>query len=625
MKKQLDIKKLLILNLPYILMGLFATNFGEAWRMAQGADASQKALSLISVLPVALASWWPSLHPLDLLVGICCGGGLRLAVYLKSKNAKKYRHGMEYGSARWGTHEDIAPYVDPVFQNNVILTKTESLTMNSRPKDPKTARNKNVLVIGGSGSGKTRFWLKPNLMQMHSSYVVTDPKGTILVECGKMLQRGTPKMRPKLGKDHQPVKDRHGNPIYETVKNKNGKVVYEPYRIKVLNTINFKKSMHYNPFAYLHSEKDILKLVTTLIANTKGEGKAGDDFWVKAETLLYCALIGYIHYEAPVEEQNFSTLIEFINAMEVREDDEEFKNPVDLMFDALEAENPNHFAVRQYKKYKLAAGKTAKSILISCGARLAVFDIAELREVTSYDELELDTLGDRKTALFLIMSDTDDSFNFLISMCYTQLFNLLCEKADDVYGGRLPIHVRCLIDECANIGQIPKLEKLVATIRSREISACLVLQAQSQLKAIYKDNADTIIGNMDTSIFLGGKEPTTLKELAAVLGKETIDTYNTGESRGRETSHSLNYQKLGKELMSQDELAVMDGGKCILQLRGVRPFLSDKYDITRHPNFKYTADADKRNTFDIEAFLSARLKLKPDEVCDVYEVDTEGV
>ena len=625
MKKQLDIKKLLILNLPYLLMGLFATNFGEAWRMAQGADASAKILSFFSALPVALASWWPSLHPLDLLVGICCGGGLRLAVYLKSKNAKKYRHGMEYGSARWGTHEDIAPYVDPVFQNNVILTKTESLTMNSRPKDPKTARNKNVLVIGGSGSGKTRFWLKPNLMQMHSSYVVTDPKGTILVECGKMLQRGTPKMRPKLGKDHQPVKDRHGNPVYETVKDKNGKVVYEPYRIKVLNTINFKKSMHYNPFAYLHSEKDILKLVTTLIANTKGEGKAGDDFWVKAETLLYCALIGYIHYEAPVEEQNFATLIEFINAMEVREDDEEFKNPVDLMFDALEAEKPNHFAVRQYKKYKLAAGKTAKSILISCGARLAVFDIAELREVTSYDELELDTLGDRKTALFLIMSDTDDSFNFLISMCYTQLFNLLCEKADDVYGGRLPIHVRCLIDECANIGQIPKLEKLVATIRSREISACLVLQAQSQLKAIYKDNADTIIGNMDTSIFLGGKEPTTLKELAAVLGKETIDTYNTGESRGRETSHSLNYQKLGKELMSQDELAVMDGGKCILQLRGVRPFLSDKYDITKHPNFKYTADADKRNTFDIEAFLSARLKLKPDEVCDVYEVDTEGV
>ena len=623
--KQLNVKKLVLLNLPYILLGLFATNLGEAWRLAAGADASAKMLSFFSTLPVALGSWWPSLHPLDLAVGLCCGAALRLAVYLKGKNAKKYRHNMEYGSARWGTHDDIAPYMDPVFQNNVILTQTESLTMSSRPKNPKYARNKNVLVIGGSGSGKTRFWLKPNLMQMHSSYVVTDPKGTILVECGKMLQRGTPKMRPKLGKGHQPVKDRHGNPVYETVKDKNGKVVYEPYRIKVLNTINFKKSMHYNPFAYLHSEKDILKLVTTLIANTKGEGKAGDDFWVKAETLLYCALIGYIHYEAPVEEQNFATLIEFINAMEVREDDEEFKNPVDLMFDALEAEKPNHFAVRQYKKYKLAAGKTAKSILISCGARLAVFDIAELREVTSYDELELDTLGDRKTALFLIMSDTDDSFNFLISMCYTQLFNLLCEKADDVYGGRLPVHVRCLIDECANIGQIPKLEKLVATIRSREISACLVLQAQSQLKAIYKDNADTIIGNMDTSIFLGGKEPTTLKELAAVLGKETIDTYNTGESRGRETSHSLNYQKLGKELMSQDELAVMDGGKCILQLRGVRPFLSDKYDITRHPNFKYTADADKRNTFDIEAFLSARLKLKPDEVCDVYEVDTEGV
>ena len=605
MKKQLDIKKLLLLNMPYILMGLFATNFGEGWRMAVGADASAKMLSFFSTLPVALASWWPSLHPLDLLVGLCCGAGLRLAVYLKSKNAKKYRHGMEYGSARWGTHEDIAPYIDPVFQNNVILTKTESLTMNSRPKDPKTARNKNVLVIGGSGSGKTRFWLKPNLMQMHSSYVVTDPKGTILVECGKMLQRGT----PKLGKDGKPMKDKHG------------KDIYEPYRIKVLNTINFKKSMHYNPFAYIHSEKDILKLVTTLIANTKGEGKAGDDFWVKAETLLYCALIGYIHYEAPVEEQNFSTLIEMINSMEVREDDEEFKNAVDLMFDELKEREPNHFAVRQYVKYKLAAGKTAKSILVSCGARLAVFDIAELREVTSYDELELDTLGDRRTALFLIMSDTDDSFNFLISMCYTQLFNLLCEKADDVYGGRLPVHVRCLIDECANIGQIPKLEKLVATIRSREISACLVLQAQSQLKAIYKDNADTIIGNMDSSIFLGGKEPTTLKELEAVLGKETIDTYNTGESRGRETSHSPNYQKLGKELMSQDELAVMDGGKCILQLRGVRPFLSDKYDITQHPNYKYTADADPKNAFSIEDFLRARLKLKPNQVCDVYEID----
>ncbi|MFR8537587.1 MAG: VirD4-like conjugal transfer protein, CD1115 family [Lacrimispora saccharolytica] len=603
--KQLNVKKLVLLNLPYFLLGLFATNLGEAWRLATGADASAKMLSFFSTLPVALGSWWPSLHPLDLLVGLCCGAGLRLAVYLKGKNAKKYRHNVEYGSARWGTHEDIAPYMDPVFQNNVILTQTERLTMSSRPKNPKYARNKNVLVIGGSGSGKTRFWLKPNLMQMHSSYVVTDPKGTILVECGKMLQRGA----PKLGKDGKPVKDKHG------------KIVYEPYQIKVLNTINFKKSMHYNPFSYIHSEKDILKLVTTLIANTKGEGKAGDDFWVKAETLLYCALIGYIHYEAPVEEQNFSTLIEMINSMEVREDDEEFKNAVDLMFDELKEREPNHFAVRQYAKYKLAAGKTAKSILVSCGARLAVFDIAELREVTSYDELELDTLGDRRTALFLIMSDTDDSFNFLISMCYTQLFNLLCEKADDVYGGRLPVHVRCLIDECANIGQIPKLEKLVATIRSREISACLVLQAQSQLKAIYKDNADTIIGNMDSSIFLGGKEPTTLKELAAVLGKETIDTYNTGESRGRETSHSLNYQKLGKELMSQDELAVMDGGKCILQLRGVRPFLSDKYDITQHPNYKYTADADPKNAFDIEGYLKARLKLKPNQVCDVYEID----
>ena len=581
-------KKLLILNLPYFLVGLFATNLGEAWRLAEGADSSAKILSFFHALPIALNNPFPSFHPLDLLIGILCGAGLRLAVYLKGKNAKKYRHNVEYGSARWGTAKDIEPFIAPKFEDNVILTKTERLMMSNRPKNPANARNKNVLIIGGSGSGKTRFWLKPNLLQMHSSYVVTDPKGSIVIECGNALLK-------------------HG------------------YTIKIFNTINFQKSMHYNPFAYIHSEKDILKLVTTLIANTKGDGKAGDEFWTKAETLLYCALIGYIHYEAPVEEQNFSTLIEFLNAMEVREDDEEFQNPVDLMFEALEKKKPNHFAVRQYKKYKLAAGKTAKSILISCGARLAVFDIAELREVTSYDELELDTLGDRKTALFLIMSDTDDSFNFLISMCYTQLFNLLCEKADDVYGGRLPVHVRCLIDECANIGQIPKLEKLVATIRSREISACLVLQAQSQLKAIYKDNADTIIGNMDTSLFLGGKEPTTLKELAAVLGKETIDTYNTGESRGRETSHSLNYQKLGKELMSQDELAVMDGGKCILQLRGVRPFLSDKYDITRHPNFKYTADADKRNTFDIEAFLSARLKLKPDEVCDVYEVDTEGV
>ena len=605
MKKTLDIKKLILLNMPYILLGLFATNFGEAWRMAQGADASEKFLSLIAVLPGALESFWPSLHPLDLLVGLCCGVGLRLGGYLKSKNAKKYRHGLEYGSARWGTREDIAPYVDPVFQNNVILTKTESLTMNSRPKDPKTARNKNVLVIGGSGSGKTRFWLKPNLMQMHSSYVVTDPKGTILVECGKMLQRGA----PKLGKDGKPMKDKHG------------KVIYEPYRIKVLNTINFKKSMHYNPFAYIHSEKDILKLVTTLIANTKGEGKAGDDFWVKAETLLYCALIGYIHYEAPIEEQNFSTLIEFLNAMEVREDDEEFQNPVDLMFEALEKKKPNHFAVRQYKKYKLAAGKTAKSILISCGARLAPFDIQEVRDVTAYDELQLDTLGDKKTALFLIMSDTDATFNFLISMIYTQLFNLLCEKADDVYGGRLPVHVRCLIDEMANIGQIPNLEKLVATIRSREISACLVLQAQSQLKAIYKDNADTIIGNMDSRIFLGGSEPTTLKELNQALGKETIDTYNTSNTRGNSPSYGLNYQKLGKDLASVDELAVLDGSKCILQLRGVRPFLSDKYDLTQHPNYKYTSDFDKRNEFNIEQFLSRRLKLKAGDEFVVVDAD----
>lgn len=605
--KQINLKKLVLLNLPYVVLGLYATKLGQAYRLAAGSDLSGKLLHIGEGFMAAFQSPLPSFQPVDLLVGLLVGAGLRLAVYIKGKNAKKYRKDVEYGSARWGTHDDIQPYIDPVFQNNVILTQTERLTMSSRPKDPKTARNKNVVVIGGSGSGKTRFWLKPNLMQMHSSYVVTDPKGTILVECGKMLQRGA----PKLGKDGKPEKD------------KNGKIIYDPYRIKVLNTINFKKSMHYNPFAYIHSEKDILKLVTTLIANTKGEQKGGDEFWTKAETLLYVALIGYIHYEAPAEEQNFSTLIEFINAMEVREDDEEFKNPVDLMFDALEAEKPNHFAVRQYKKYKLAAGKTAKSILISCGARLAVFDIQELREVTAYDELELDTLGDCKTALFLIMSDTDDSFNFLISMCYTQLFNLLCEKADDVYGGRLPVHVRCLIDECANIGQIPKLEKLVATIRSREISACLVLQAQSQLKAIYKDNCDTILGNMDCSVFLGGKEPTTLKELAAVLGKETIDTYNTGESRGRETSHSLNYQKLGKELMSQDELAVMDGGKCILQLRGVRPFFSDKYDITKHPNYPLTADADSRNAFDIEKFLSSRLKPKPNEVYEVYEVDAD--
>ena len=606
MKKQLDIKKLVLLNLPYLLMGLFATNFGEAWRLAQGANASEKFLSLFAVLPGALQSFWPSLHPLDLLVGLCCGAGLRLAVYLKSKNAKKYRHGMEYGSARWGTSEDIAPYIDPVFQNNVILTKTESLTMNSRPKDPKTARNKNVLVIGGSGSGKTRFWLKPNLMQMHSSYVVTDPKGTILVECGKMLQRGA----PKLGKDGKPMKDKHG------------KVIYEPYRIKVLNTINFKKSMKYNPFAYIRSEKDILKLVNVIIANTKGDGeKSSEDFWVKAERLLYCALIGYIWYEAEPEEKNFLTLLELINASEAREDDEEFQSPVDLLFAKLEKEHPDHFAVKQYRKFKLAAGKTLKSILISCGARLAPFDIAELREIMSDDELELDTLGDRKTALFLIMSDTDTTFNFVIAMLQSQLFNLLCDKADDVYGGRLPVHVRCLLDEFANIGQIPNFDKLIATIRSREISASIILQSQSQLKTIYKDAADTIVGNCDTTLFLGGKEKSTLKEISELLGKETIDSFNQSENRGSQVSHGLNYQKLGKELMTQDEIAVMDGGKCILQLRGVRPFFSDKFDITKHPRYKYLADADKKNTFDIERYMKRRPAIvKPDEPFDLYEL-----
>ena len=587
--RQINLKKHLLPNLPYVLIALYATKLGQAWRLAPGGDASAKLLGLLDGLAAAFQSALPSFHPLDLLVGLCCGAALRLAVYLKGKNAKKYRKGAEYGSARWGTREDIRPFMDLIFENNVILTATEFLTMNNRPKDPKTARNKNFLIIGGSGSGKTRFVLKPNLMQCDSekypcSFVVTDPKGSVVVECGKMLRR-------------------------------------KGYRIKIMNTINFKKSHHYNPFAYIHSEKDILKLVNCLMVNTKGEGKSGDDFWQKAETLLYTALIGYIHYEAPEEEQNFATLLEFINAMEVREDDEEFKNPVDLMFDELKERDPGHFAVRQYAKYKLAAGKTAKSILVSCGARLAPFDIGELRELTAYDELELDTLGDRKTALFFIMSDTDDTFNFLISMDYTQLFNLLCEKADDVYGGRLPVHVRCLIDEAANIGQIPRLEKLVATIRSREISACLFLQAQSQLKALYKDNADTIIGNMDARLFLGGSEPTTLKELSAALGKETIDTFNTGESRGRELSHSLNYQKLGKDLASVDELAVLDGGKCILQLRGVRPFLSNKYDITKHPNYIYLADYDEKNTFDIERFLSTRLKLKPNEVCDVYEID----
>ena len=582
MKKPLNIKKFLLPNIPYVFIALFATKLGQAWRLAPGMDFSGKALHLMEGFAAAFRSALPSFHPIDLCVGVAAALLIRLIVYVKGKNAKKFRKNLEYGSARWGKPEDIAPYVDPKFENNVILTQTERLMMSNRPKDPKTARNKNVLVVGGSGSGKTRFFIKPNLMQLHSSYVVTDPKGSIAVECGKLMLR-------------------------------NG------YKVKIFNSINFKKSHHYNPFAYIHSEKDILKLVTTLIANTKGDGKSGDDFWQKAETLLYTALIGYIHYEAPEEEQNFATLIEFINAMEVREDDETFENNVDLAFKELASREPNHFAVRQYKKYKLAAGKTAKSINISCGARLAPFDIQELREITMYDELELDTLGDRKTALFLIMSDTDSTFNFLISMIYSQLFNLLCEKADDVYGGRLPTHVRCLIDECANIGQIPNLEKLMATIRSREISACLVLQAQSQLKALYKDNADTIIGNCDSSIFLGGKEPGTLKELNQALGKETIDTFNTGESRGREVSHSLNYQKLGKDLATIDELAVLDGGKCILQLRGVRPFLSDKYDITRHPNYKYLSDANPRNAFDIEKYLSTRLVPKADEVYEVFD------
>ena len=582
MKKPLNIKKFLLPNIPYVFIALYATKLGQAWRLAPGTDFSGKALHLMEGFAAAFRSALPSFHPIDLCVGVAAALLIRLIVYVKGKNAKKFRKNLEYGSARWGRPEDIAPYVDPKFENNVILTQTERLMMSNRPKDPKTARNKNVLVVGGSGSGKTRFFIKPNLMQLHSSYVVTDPKGSIAVECGKLMLR-------------------------------NG------YKVKIFNSINFKKSHHYNPFAYIHSEKDILKLVTTLIANTKGDGKSGDDFWQKAETLLYTALIGYIHYEAPEEEQNFATLIEFINAMEVREDDETFENNVDLAFKELASREPNHFAVRQYKKYKLAAGKTAKSINISCGARLAPFDIQELREITMYDELELDTLGDRKTALFLIMSDTDSTFNFLISMIYSQLFNLLCEKADDVYGGRLPVHVRCLIDECANIGQIPNLEKLMATIRSREISACLVLQAQSQLKALYKDNADTIIGNCDSSIFLGGKEPGTLKELNQALGKETIDTFNTGESRGREVSHSLNYQKLGKDLATIDELAVLDGGKCILQLRGVRPFLSDKYDITKHPNYKYLSDANPRNAFDIEKYLSTRLVPKADEVYEVFD------
>ena len=600
-----ELKKKIILHIPYVAAGLLATNFGEAWRLAEGANASEKTLSLISTLGVAFSNPLPSLHPLDLVIGIIVCAVLRFAVYMKGKNAKKYRHNTEYGSARWGTHKDIEPFEDPVFQNNVILTRTEWLMMSNRPKNPANARNKNVLIVGGSGSGKTRFWLKPNLLQMHSSYVITDPKAQVLSECGKALQRGAPKL------------DTKGNPV----KDKNGKIVYEPYEIRVFNTINFGKSQHYNPFAYIHSEKDILKLVTALIANTKGDGKAGDEFWTKAETLLYTALIGYIHYEAPENEQNFATLLEMLNSMDVREDDEDYQNPVDMMFEALRKKNPNHFAVRQFVKFKMAAGKTLKSILVSCGARLAPFDIQEVRDITMYDELELDKLGDRKTALFLLMSDTDSTFNFLISMIYTQLFNLLCEKADDVYGGRLPVHVRCLIDECANIGQIPNLEKLVATIRSREISACLVLQAKSQLKAIYKDNADTIVGNMDSQIFLGGSEPTTLKDLNQALGKETIDTYNTGENRGREQSHSLNYQKLGHDLLSVDELAVLDGSKCILQLRGVRPFLSEKYDLTKHPNYFLTSDADKKNAFDIEKFLSRKLTLRADDRYTVVTPD----
>ena len=577
--------KLLALYLPYILLGLAATNFGEAWRLAEGKELGDKIMSMMGTVPLAFANPLPSLHPLDILVGLCCGAGLRLAVYLRGKNAKKYRHGMEYGSARWGTAKDIEPFMAPKFADNIILTKTERLMMSNRPPDPKNARNKNVLVVGGSGSGKTRFWLKPNLLQCHSSYVVTDPKGTIVLECGNAML-------------------------------KNG------YKVRILNTINFKKSMHYNPFAYVHSEKDILKLVTTLMTNTKGEGSGGDPFWEKSERLLLTALIAYLHYEAPVEEQNFATLLEMLNTMQVLEDDEEYQNPVDLLFEELAKKKPNSFAVRQYKLYKLAAGKTAKSILISCGARLAPFDIQELRDLTMYDELALDTLGDKKTALFLIMSDTDSTFNFLISMVYTQLFNLLCDKADDVYGGKLPIHVRCLIDECANIGQIPNLEKLVATIRSREISACLVLQARSQLKAIYKDNADTIVGNMDSQIFLGGSEPTTLKDLSEMLGKETIDAFNTSDTRGNSPSYGTTFQKMGHELLSRDELAVLDGGKCILQLRGVRPFLSDKYDLTQHPNYKLTSDYDPKNTFNIEKYLNRKEKINPNDEFVVIDADS---
>ena len=582
-KKKLS--KLLALYLPYVVIGLVATNLGEAWRLAAGEELGDKIVSLMDTLPAAFSNPLPSLHLFDLFIGLCCGAGMRLAVYLKGKNAKKYRHGMEYGSARWGTPKDIEPFMAPKFSDNIILTKTERLMMSNRPPDPKNARNKNVLVVGGSGSGKTRFWLKPNLLQCHSSYVVTDPKGSIVIECGNaLLQKG--------------------------------------YKLKIFNTINFSKSMKYNPMAYIHSEKDILKLVTALMTNTKGEGQGGDPFWDKAERLLLVSLIAYLHYEAPVEEQNFATLLEMLNTMQVSEDDETYQNPVDLLFEDLGKKKPKSFAVRQYKLYKLAAGKTAKSILISCGARLAPFDIQELRDLTMYDELQLDTLGDKKTALFLIMSDTDSTFNFLISMVYTQLFNLLCDKADDVYGGKLPIHVRCLIDECANIGQIPNLEKLVATIRSREISACLVLQARSQLKAIYKDNADTIVGNMDSQIFLGGSEPTTLKDLSEVLGKETIDAFNTSDTRGNSPSYGTTFQKMGHELLSRDELAVLDGGKCILQLRGVRPFLSDKYDLTQHPNYKLTSDYDPKNTFDIEKYLNRKEKIYPDDEFIVVDADS---
>ena len=602
-----EVIKKVMLHIPYVVVFYVVNKCTWLYQYCRGSTVVDRLMVLLMNYPLAFKKLLPSMKLKSLVAGTIAAVGIWAVVYFKGKNGKKFRQGEEYGSARWGNEKDIAPFIDPVFENNILLTQTERLTMNSRPKKPKYARNKNVIVIGGSGSGKTRFYVKPQLMQMpdNVSFVVTDPKGTIIVECGKMLARGTPK------------KDKNG----KILRDKNGRVVMAPYKIKVLNTINFAKSMHYNPFHYIRSEKDILKLVNTIMVNTKGEGeKSSEDFWTKAERLLYCALIGYIHYEAPEEEQNFSTLLEFINASETREEDEEFKNAVDLLFEELERDEPNHFAVRQYKKYKLAAGKTAKSILISCGARLAPFDIAELRELMSYDELELDLVGDRKTALFVIISDTDDTFNFIVSIMYTQLFNLLCDRADDVYGGRLPIHVRCLLDEFANIGQIPKFEKLIATIRSREISASIILQSKSQLKAIYKDNADTIEGNCDTTLFLGGKEKTTLKEIAEILGKETIDLYNTSDTRGSQRSYGMNYQKTGKELMSQDEIAVMDGGKCILQVRGVRPFFSNKYDICKHKNYKYLSDYDKKNTFDIEKYLSTNLILKPEDEVELYQM-----